>query len=105
MDTFFSGNKKKSLEKAIHFVCEESNLKKESVYSNSRGGELSKVRFVLWFILYTECYFSTPEIAKEFGKQSSTIHHGIKFVKSSGIEKDVVSKFRRFVKSGTIITH
>lgn len=101
METFFSSDKKKSLNKAITFVCRETDLGKVALYSSVRKDNLSKARFVLWFILNTECGFSTPEIAKEFKKQSSTIHHGIKFTKTSGIANVLKEKFKKFNDSNS----
>lgn len=98
MDTFFSDEKKKYLNKVITFVCKESQLKKVALYSSDKSREISKPRFILWYILHTEYKFSMPEIAQEFNRSPSTVHHGIRYVKTAGISVVIKDRFEKFKK-------
>lgn len=93
MDPFFSTSKQDSLNIVLLFVSKEYKIPLLSVYSKKRSSDVSKARFVLWYILHKEFRFSTPELAKEFKKQPSSIHHGIKFVDKKGIGREIIKQF------------
>lgn len=61
----------------IEAVCEAFDVDREEVYSKSRTTRIVEARGVIWYVCRQVTMYSYPELGREFGRDHSTIIHGV----------------------------
>ena len=64
------------LHKVLNYFA-DLGYNKRYIYSRNRSREIADIRFIIWRYLY-ESGWTYMAIAEEFGKDHSTIIHGVK---------------------------
>ncbi|MAG59228.1 hypothetical protein CMO96_00340 [Candidatus Woesebacteria bacterium] len=68
---------KEAIDKTLPAVSEEYNVTREELMGRSRVYHLSEARFVLWKFL-RDAPFGLVKISKPFGRDHTTIKHGVR---------------------------
>lgn len=74
--------------------CDEYNVDVLTLHSKKRDERSARVRFMVWYILNSECYWSTVKIADAFNRDHSTVVSGVSRAKNLGLTHEARVKWQ-----------
>ena len=77
------------LNSAEYFVYDSFGVDRKLLYSKTRSSEVVKSRFIVWYVLNKVFTWNINTIARNFGKNHSTVIHGVNFVVKSDWGKSI----------------
>lgn len=78
---------KSNWRRIVYDVCKRRGLVFEDVVGPSKHRDLTIARFECWYRIRQETAYSFPQIAKFFGRDHSTVLHGVRRWREIGARK------------------
>ena len=90
---------KQAIDKMLPAVSEEYNVTRQELMGRCKEYNLAEARFVLWKFL-RETPFGLVKISKPFGRDHTTIKHGVRRITEvMEYDKKVVARYERIKKN------
>lgn len=75
-------------------ICKASGVEKQSLYSSTRKKEVASARHAIWFIAHDLLGFNLSLVARVYGRDHTTVRHGVLKMRKSDVIKHVIARVR-----------
>ena len=84
-------------------VCKTYSIDRSLIYDFSRAPRSVQARFATWFLLREKFNLSFPEIGKYYGFNHTSIVHGVRQAKCTGIPEELGFEFAEWKTPGQYV--
>ena len=71
-------------------ICKAADITHEELYSRERSRPLVDARHAVWLLLYEHVGYSYNDIARLYGKDHTTIAHGVRRIKRTVVHGNIL---------------